>query len=121
MTRILIADDEDGIRGVIKDMLEGQGYEFEESSDGASAYLMAVSETLDIIILDLTMPVMSGFEVLRKLKENPDTKAIPVLIVTGRRLPKYETEAWGLGAVDFITKPFGKDELRDRVKLALSQ
>ena len=108
------------MREVIKDMLEGQGYEFVESSDGNSAYIMAVSEILDIIILDLTMPVMSGLEVLRKLKENPDTKAIPVVILTGRHLPKYEAEALGLGAVDFITKPFSKDELSDRIRLALA-
>ena len=75
MARILIAEDEDNVREVIKDMLAGQGHEFVESSDGEAAYSAAASEQLDIILLDLTMPVMGGLQVLQKLRENPGTRA----------------------------------------------
>ncbi len=121
MVRILIADDEDNIREVIKGSLAGQGYEFVEFSDGAAAYTAAHSEQFDIILLDLTMPVMSGLEVLQKLKENPSTREVPVLVLTARHLPKYENKAMSLGASDFITKPFSPEELSDRVRMALAQ
>ncbi len=121
MARVLIADDDRDTRELVKQMLAGQGYQFIQSADGDSAYNMAVSVIPDIIILDIGMPVTGGFDVLRKLKENPDTEAIPVLILTGRLSPKNESEAGKLGAADFITKPFSKDELSGRVRMALAQ
>lgn len=121
MTRILIADDEESVREVIKDILQDEGYELLESSDGGSTCIVAASERPDLIVLDLTMPRVSGLEAIRKLKEDPVTRAIPVLVLTGRLSPKYETEAMRLGAMDFITKPFTADELKDRIRLGLAQ
>ena len=107
------------MREVIKDILSREGYEFVESADGDTAYSTAVSEKPDVILLDVTMPIMNGFEVLKRLKDDPSTRTIPVVMMTARRLPRYETLAMKLGAADYITKPFSSGEVQDRVRLAL--
>ena len=116
-----MADDEDDIRSFLREILTREGFEVIESSDRCSSYEMATQEKPDIIMLDLNMPRMDGLEVLKRLKKNEATKSIPVLMLTGRRLPKYEIESLRSGAIDYITKPFLSAEVRDRVKLALYQ
>ena len=88
--------------------------------DGGSAYAKAVSERPDIVLLDINMPVMSGFLVLHDLKHNPETESIPVIILTSSHLPRDETEGMRKGALDFIIKPWGPGELEDRIRMAIA-
>ena len=120
MTRILVADDEAGIRQIVKLMLTTEGYETIEAADGGSAYTKATEEKPDIILLDVVMPVMDGFTVLEKLKADPHTMNIPVIILSVKRLPRDEERAMRAGALDYITKPWASGELEDRVRLALT-
>ena len=125
MTRILVVDDEREIREVVRTTLEEKGYQVMEAADGLEAYAAvadaAVAEKPDLVVLDLMLPRLNGFEVLEKLKENPQTSYIPVVILTARGQTQDETRALRSGATDFMTKPWSADELADRVRIALDQ
>jgi len=120
MVKILVADDESNVRELLKSILTGEGYAIIEAADGGSAYATAVSQKPDIILLDLMMPVMNGYRVLKKLKNHSDTEPIPVIILTALRLPEDVQKGMEAGAADYITKPFSSGELLDRVRMVLS-
>ena len=109
MTRILVVDDERDVRDVVKATLEENGYQVLEATDGLEAYAAAaeaaVAEKPDLIVLDLMLPKLNGFEVLEKIKENPQTSYIPVVILTARGQSQDEDRALRSGATDYITKP----------------
>jgi len=119
MVTILVIDDEADIRGVVGTLLTLAGYQTIDAEYGLSGCAKARSEHPDLILLDLMMPVMDGFEVLRKLKEDPSTQTIPVIILTARIDATSERECLRLGATDYIKKPWGPKELEDRIGMAL--
>lgn len=125
MTRILVVDDEQDVREVVKTTLEENGYQVLEATNGVEAYAAAadaaVAEKPDLIVLDLMLPQLNGFQVLEKLKENPQTSYIPVVILTARGQSQDESRALASGATDYMTKPWSADELADRVRIALDQ
>ena len=125
MTRILVVEDEADVREVVKATLQENGYQVIEAADGLEGYTAAadaaVAEKPDLIVLDLMLPRLNGFEVLEKLKANPQTSYIPVVILTARGQPQDETRALNSGATDYMTKPWAADELSDRVRIALDQ
>ena len=125
MTRILVVDDELEVREVVKTALQRNGYQVMEAANGIEAYAAAadaaVAEKPDLIVLDLMLPKLNGFEVLEKLKQNPQTSYIPVVILTARGQSQDETRALRSRATDYMTKPWSADELSDRVRLALDQ
>jgi len=115
--RILIVNDNDSELRLMKALLlKNEGYVFETAGNGPEAIGKAGSFMPDLILLDILMPEMDGFEVCRKLKENPETRYIPVVFVTV--LEDKETRLHGLecGAVDFITKPIDRIEFKMRVR-----
>ena len=120
MTRILVVDDERDVREVVKTTLQKNGYQVVEATDGVEAYAAAAGKP-DLIVLDLMLPKLNGFEVLEKLKENPQTSYIPVVILTARGQAQDETRALRSGVTDYMTKPWSADELADRVRIALDQ
>ena len=120
MTRILVVEDEEHIRRVVKLTLVSEGYEIIEAVHGLMGYTKAVSEQPNLIIMDFNMPVMDGLEALNKLKENPTTKNIPVIILTARIDAASERQCMQAGAIDYIKKPWGMQELEDRVAMALN-
>jgi len=77
MTKVLMIDDEPVVRQVVNRLLTGEGYQVIEAPYGQAGYQLAISEKPNIILLDLMMPVMDGFQVLSKLKSNPETRTIP--------------------------------------------
>ena len=119
MAKILVVDDETNVRQVIGMLLFRAGYEVIEAEHGLIGYSKAQSDNPDLIVLDLMMPFMDGYEVLQKLKANPATKNIPVIILTAKIDATSEHECMRLGAVDYIKKPWGPRELEDRVGMAL--
>ena len=119
MIKVLVIDDEQLIRQVVNRLLTFEGYEVIEAPYGQAGYQMAVSEKPNVILLDLMMPVMDGFAVLSKLKRQPKTKAIPVIILTARIDAESERRCMESGAVDYIKKPWGPGELGDRIAMAL--
>jgi flagellar protein FlaH len=119
MIKILVIEDEDVVRQVVVRLLTTQGYQVIEAAYGQAGYQMAIAEQPDIILLDLMMPVMDGFQVLGKLKSNPETRPIPVIILTARIDAESERRCMRAGAVDYIKKPWGPGELGDRIAMAL--
>ncbi len=119
MTKVLVIEDEQVVRQLVNRLLTGEGYEVIEASYGQAGYQMAISEKPNIIMLDLMMPVMDGFEVLRKLKSNPETKRIPVIILTAKIDAESERRCMRSGAVDYIKKPWGPGEIGDRIAMVL--
>jgi diguanylate cyclase (GGDEF)-like protein len=114
-SRILIVDDDAQMRHIVLAALEEEGYEFLEASSGSQGIEIAQKEHPDLILLDLMMPGMNGYEVCQRLRENPKTASIPVLMVTALGALADKVQGLESGADDYITKPFFADELRSRV------
>ena len=115
--KILVADDEKEIRSLLDDFLKVEGYEVVLAADGEQALELAETEDPQAIILDIKMPRMDGIEVCKRLKENEQTRFIPVIIITG--FGDNKLDALDKGADDFVNKPFDMVELSIRVKSVL--
>jgi signal transduction histidine kinase len=115
----LIVDDQDANRLLLRDLLESQGHEVTEAADGEEA-LQRVSEIApDVVLLDIGMPGMDGFEVCRRIKADPATASIPVLLVTALSQRDQRLLGIGAGANDYITKPVDRSDLSLRVRNAI--
>ena len=114
--RILIIEDYMPTSGMIKDLLSLSGYNVSAAQDGVVGLEMAFSEKPDLILLDVMMPGMNGFEVCSVLKADPKTKAIPVIIVSVKAAEDDVKAGKGEGADDYLVKPFDPDELMKLIK-----
>lgn len=115
---ILIVDDEPGNIEILSESL-GNSYEILFATSGKEALEIAKHQMPDMIILDIIMPVMSGYDVLRNLKLNESLKNIPVIFITALNQEDQETRGLALGAVDYISKPFNTSIVKLRVKTQL--
>jgi len=121
MATILIAEDERDIRDLIKFTLTYAGHEVTAVGNGEDAALKAVDMQPDLIMLDVRMPRMNGFEACRALKENPQTASIPVVFLSAKGMDEEQEEGERAGAIGFITKPFSPDDLSNQVNDILQQ
>lgn len=117
---VLLVEDDLTARILLRTALEGAGVVCLEATDGETALVTVHTEPVGAILLDLSLPDMSGFTVLERLKADERTRAIPVLVVTGRTGTAECLEGLALGAHDFVRKPFAIDELVARVGAALA-
>ena len=103
---VLVVEDDDAVRDLVVTTLTGDGHTIITAQDGLEA--LAIIETCipDAIVLDVHMPNMNGFEVLNSLRRTPETEAVPILMLTARATLADVERAKGLGATDFIAKPF---------------
>ncbi len=114
---ILCVEDNDDLRELIVEMLSYQGFEVTSASSGDDAFtILEKHPDIDLILLDIIMPGLTGLEVLKILKNNPDTSEIPVIMVTGFSQISGKEEAFNLGANDYLVKPFENQELQLRVQ-----
>ena len=111
--KILVIDDEAEFTDVIRMRLEPNGYSVIVAHSGKSGLEMAKKENPDLIFLDLVMPEMNGLMVLSKLKQNPYTATIPVVMLTAKIETEYTLDAKSLGAADYLSKPVKMQELQD--------
>jgi two-component system alkaline phosphatase synthesis response regulator PhoP len=109
--RILAVDDERSIVRLVQVNLERQGYRVKTAFDGQEALAKVQAEPPDLIVLDVMMPFMDGFEVLRELKKSPATRDIPVIMLTAKAQDADVWEGWKSGAECYLTKPFNPQEL----------
>lgn len=115
-SQVLIADDDPLLRAVLEHKLAAAGYAVLSVEDGRAALAAASLSRPGAIVLDAMMPVMDGFEALRRLKGDPDLKPIPVLMLTALKRDADVVSALRLGASDYIPKPFNPDELVARLE-----
>ena len=118
MSRILIVEDEVAIADLEKDYLELSGFEVEIENDGTKGLERALHEEFDLFILDLMLPGVDGFEICKKIRE---TKNTPILMVSAKKDDIDKIRGLGLGADDYVTKPFSPSELVARVKAHLAR
>ena len=117
--RILVVEDEKLLCDGIAEDLELEKYTVERCYDGAEAYDLLLSESFDLLILDLNLPGMDGLEILRRLREGRDTADVPVIMLTARSAEMDRVAGLENGADDYVVKPFGIMELQARVKAVL--
>jgi two-component system cell cycle response regulator len=116
---ILIVDDEAANRELLEALLSAAGYRVECAEDGAAALARATAAPPALILLDLMMPGLTGFEVCRRLKENPATAGVPIVVVTAYGEVTHKEAALTWGAEDFVTKPVDAEDLQARVSAML--
>jgi twitching motility two-component system response regulator PilH len=117
---VLIADDSRTIVRGLQLILEREGYVTYSAFDGAQAIALARRHRPDLILMDIVMPNMNGFEATRVLVNDPETAAIPIVVVSGVEQPGDRVWGLRLGAKGFLAKPINKDELLARVKSVIA-
>ena len=118
-TRVLVIDDTVSIHKLIVARLRPEGLEVTAELDGEAGLERAIADAPDLILLDIGLPKVDGFEVCRQLKEHRATRNIPIIFLTGEADTESKVRGLDLGAVDYVTKPFDEIELRARVRAAM--
>ena len=120
MARILVVDDSEDVRLALMTLLEDVGHDILEAEDGSEVMAMVLSGSPELILLDVAMPRVDGFEALKRLKADSATSDVPVIMVTAKGRPEDLAMARNLGARDYINKPWAEGEVEMRVDWALS-
>jgi CheY-like chemotaxis protein len=121
MAKILIAEDERDIRDLVAFTLRFAGHEVFAASNGEEAVEMAPKVSPDIILMDVRMPRMTGYEACRVLKQNPDLKDIPVVFLSAKGQETEIQQGLDAGAEEYLLKPFAPDQLTSHVKAILAK
>jgi DNA-binding response OmpR family regulator len=116
MSKVLVVEDERDIRDLIGFTLRFAGFDVTVAEDGVQALEEVSREKPDLILLDVRMPRMSGYEACRRLKEDPATSSIPVVFLSAKGQDEEIKEGLESGAVEYIVKPFAPDELTNQIK-----
>jgi two-component system cell cycle response regulator DivK len=119
--RILIVEDQEDNRTILRDLLSTVGYELIEATDGVEGVAMAEREQPDLILMDIQLPVVDGYQATRRIKADPNLRAIPVIAVTSYALSGDEEKARAAGCDGYVTKPFSPRELLARVREFLAK
>jgi CheY-like chemotaxis protein len=120
LARILIVDDSTDVRLALATILEDAGHEIVEAEDGDQVFDLAIEQKPDLVLLDVAMPRVNGFDALATLKADTRTSPIPAIMVTAKGRPEDMAMARSLGAVEYITKPWADGDVELRVDWALA-
>lgn len=115
--KILVADDNDAFRALVVEILTEAGYEVAAEINGLLAWKRLQADGADMAVLDVNMPEMDGFELLRNIRTDDRFKAMPVLMLTIRAFADDQVQGYDTGADDYLTKPFHNDVLLSRVRV----
>jgi len=121
MAKILIVDDEAAVRDAVDVMLSLEGHAVIHAEDGVKALESIKKNLPDLVICDIEMPNLKGFEVLEELRDNPAISKIPIIFLTGKTDISYLVQAMQLNVNDFLTKPFTEEELVAAVNVQLKK
>ncbi len=117
--KIVVVEDEADIREIIEHNLSREGYQVHTSSDGENGLQLVKRESPDLVLLDLMLPGLDGLDVCRELKSDPSTRSIPIIMVTAKGEESDIVLGLGIGADDYVAKPFSPQELIARIKAIL--
>jgi two-component system, cell cycle response regulator DivK len=109
--RILMVEDSEDNRQIIRDLMESVGYDLIEAEDGAAGVAMAAEHRPDLILMDIQLPVMDGYEACRRIKADPELRHIPIIAVTSYALAGDETKTKAAGCDGYVAKPFSPRQL----------
>lgn len=118
-TRILLIEDDENITELVRYNLERSDYEVDCTADGEDGLIRATDETPDIVLLDWMLPNLSGLEICRRLRRNPETANVPIIMLTARSEEPDRIRGLETGADDYVTKPFSPKELIARMQAVL--
>jgi DNA-binding response OmpR family regulator len=121
MAKILIAEDERDIRDLITFTLRFAGYDVVATANGEEAYQQAQAEIPDLIMMDVRMPKMTGYEACEKIKQIEDLKHIPIIFLSAKGQEAEVKTGLEVGADEYILKPFSPDQLTERVQIILNR
>lgn len=119
--KILVVEDDTNIEQLVTFKLKNSGFQVHNAHNGIEALEFLEKNSVDLIVTDIMMPIMGGKELVMELKKNPETKTIPVVMLTSRTLEKEIIEGFSLGVEDYIKKPFSPQELIVRIKTVLAR
>jgi len=108
---ILVVEDQEDLRGVLRDLLTGSGYAVIEAGDGEAGVAQAKSDRPDLILMDIQMPVIDGYEAIRRLKLDPALKPIPIIAISSFAMKGDEEKARAAGCDHYVTKPYSPMQL----------
>jgi len=118
---VLVADDDELIRELVQFRLERSGYDVVVAADGEEALRLAAERTPDLAVLDVMMPRVNGYDVVRRLRADAATRGVKVILLTARAREADVAQGFEAGADDYLTKPFSPQELRARVGAVLGR
>ena len=114
--RILIVEDQLDNRQIVRDLLIANEYEFTEAENGEEALLSVARDRPDLILMDIQLPIMDGYEATRRIKAEPSLKSIPIIAVTSYALNGDEEKARAAGCNDFVPKPYSPRQLLAKIR-----
>ena len=113
---ILVVEDQEDNRRILRDLLTSSGYRLVEAEDGEQALTMAERQRPDLILMDVQIPLIDGYEVTRRLKADPVLRAIPIIVVTSYALSGDESKARAAGCDAYVTKPYSPRALLAKIR-----
>jgi two-component system cell cycle response regulator DivK len=114
--RILVVEDQEDNRQILRDLLGSIGYQMVEAENGEDAVTMAAAEQPDLILMDIQLPLLDGYEATRRIKANPALTAIPIIAITSYALSGDEEKARAAGCDDYVTKPYSPRKLLAKIR-----
>ena len=118
--RILVVEDQEDNRQILRDLLGNAGYELTEAENGEEAIAAVAKRRPDLILMDIQLPVMDGYEATRRIRTNPDRKSVPIIAVTSYALTGDEDKAVAAGCNGYISKPYSPRDLLAKVRSYLA-
>ena len=120
MRRILVIEDQEDNRAILRDLLDASGYAYLEAADGLAGVAAAERERPDLILMDIQLPEIDGYDATRRIKANPALAGIPIIAVTSYALSGDEAKARAAGCDDYVTKPYSPRALIAKVRSYLA-
>src|SRR5262252_11214829 len=114
--RILVVEDDGDSRRILRDLLASADYQMLEAEDGKQGIAVAEAQRPDLILMDIQLPLLDGYEATRRLKANPELRAIPIIVVTSYALSGDESKAREAGCDAYVTKPFSPRNLLAKIR-----
>ncbi len=119
--RILVIEDQEDLRGILRDLLAGSGYDVAEAADGRDGVAKAQSEQPDLILMDIQLPVLDGYEATRQIKADPNLKVIPIIAISSFAMKGDEEKARASGCDRYVTKPYSPLQLLGIIRGVLGE
>ena len=118
--RILVVEDQEDNRQILRDLLGNAGYELTEAENGEEAIAAVAEQRPDLILMDIQLPVMDGYEATRRIRTNPDLNSVPIIAVTSYALTGDEDKARAAGCDGYVSKPYSPRDLLAKVRTYLT-